>query len=783
MVREIRLRAQPSQTAPEPSDKPDKTRAHRLSRRATGNTGTHEGEKEHTNRSSLLNALSVSQVASAVFHGKRPSFGKMRSSRVLSVLGREWFAEFTAVNIFGNVIWCNFELARELGFDVPSANRMTPQFHQELIDALSYRVLGRGEDAGARKTITLYADKYGGEGVSPALGAGRAGFLPYANLCIKGLGHTPLFKHDDPDDFEHSHGGVPMDEAFAETLFGEVNVNLFSKGSSRILAIIDYGEFITFPDGQKVARVLAVRAGEQLRPGHLLAKRIWRPGARLEMFLRMTRETGQLVMRRNPLTGRKVADIKATMLRVVDDHARTSAEQFRWRMIHGALSSSNMETSGAMLDLATQSTQPRTAPTYVLPDYPDSAFGREHIERAVQLRPVYTALTRAVPKSERAALNVQPIDLEGEMAQAYQKHLEVQLLSAVGLKTAGAERIQANDADLSRRFTDVVLRMTQLWNQGMSNVGKRPVATVSCLDVFNLLQEFPAIFFAAPGADHSGAIRKQLSPVVKGNRFQVARKQAIVEVLIEEFARVYRELMKACESLVLEFYGDKQSMQDSIRSRAAFENQPLSRLTRLNVYRRLGTAVATYKANGDAAIFHEAIDATVTASLRRVDGLLIQGTSRRLQDGGFELQRRTIDGVNYSVRAWNPSGCRRLHVSLGVARDGEHYLTSLPGDPRLSGKEIRSLRYKFTTDKWTTSAEVSARLVHDKDQLMVEVSDITVFPRIGRLAGAFYVKGGRQLCLPYGVTTLGEYLFAIPDERELMLLKMPDSSRRKTRIG
>src|SRR5205823_6158681 len=155
-----------------------------------------------------------------------------------------------------------------------------------------------------------------------------------------------------------------------------------------------------------------------------------------------------------------------------------------------------------------------------------------------------------------------------------------------------------------------------------------------------------------PRADHRVAIRKHLNPVVKGNRFQVASKQAIIESLIEEFARVYRELIDACGSLAREFYGGRRSMQESIKSRAAFENQPISLLYRKSVYKKLEKAVANYKATGNAGIFHETIDGTITASLRRVDGLLVQGTSRRMKDGGFELQRRTIDGVNYSIRAW-----------------------------------------------------------------------------------------------------------------------------------
>jgi hypothetical protein len=189
------------------------------------------------------------------------------------------------------------------------------------------------------------------------------------------------------------------------------------------------------------------------------------------------------------------------------------------------------------------------------------------------------------------------------------------------------------------------------------------------------------------------------------------------------------------------------------------------------MYKELEKAVAAYKAGGDAGIFREVIDRRVTTSLRSVDGLLVSGTRRRLNDGGFEVQRRTIDGVNYSVRAWNkPRQRRRLHVSLSVERDGGNYVTALPGEPCLSARELKSLSYSFTTDGWVTCGEVRGRLMQDEGRLTVEFKGITVFPRVGRLAGAFHVRGSRRLCSKDGVTALGEYPFAIPDRRELMQL-------------
>src|SRR4051794_30972955 len=102
---------------------------------------------------------------------------KVSDSQVLKVLGPDSFAKFAAVRAEGKIIWCNFDLARLLGFDVPQSNQLTADFEKQLIEALSFRAVektGRKSHA----TIIMYADRYGGDGVRPGLGAGRAGFLP-----------------------------------------------------------------------------------------------------------------------------------------------------------------------------------------------------------------------------------------------------------------------------------------------------------------------------------------------------------------------------------------------------------------------------------------------------------------------------------------------------------------------------------------------------------------------------------------------------------------------------
>ena len=644
---------------------------------------------------------------------------------------------------------------------------MTPEFHEELLDAFSYRAVKPGEDTRGAKTIRLYADKYGGDGVRPALGAARAGFLPYGNLYVKGIGFTPLFRND-PADFVHSHGGVHMDDCLTEAVFGEVNQNLFTLGSTRAVAVIDQGRHVTFPNGLKKPVALIVRTGTQLRPAHLLVPAP-RHDSLLEKFVRMTRATGQLVTRRDAATGEDLPDLRATMQRVIADHARTAAEQFRWRMLHGALSSSNMELSGAMLDLPTQSAQPRTAPARAL-DFPDSVFGREHIERAARLAPVYRKLVRSIPRPDRQRLNARRIDFCAEMSKAYERHLQVKLLCATGLKTELAERLRAERPELAHRFAELILKMAALKNQGGASVARSLVESVSGLDVFNLLACFPQNYFAAPRADHSRFIRAALKPIIKGNRYQVAHKQRAVEALIKEFGALYGELMRACEVHAEQYYGDLRAMRSSVKARAAFENQPLDALYSKRLFEELNETVAAYEAAGDARLLQEAVDRRVRASMRSVEGLLSQGGARRIGGCGVETEMRTIDGVSYSVRSWNDRAqTRRLHVRLPVQRDGGTYLTGIQNLPRLTRRELAALRYRFTTDGWLSHGEVRARLAQDeRGQPVIDFEDIRTFPPVGRLEGAFYLRGPRGGRSTDEAPRLGGYSFAIPDRDELI---------------
>lgn len=551
---------------------------------------------------------------------KLPKLEAKRFARTeaLDVLGEAAFAEFSAVRVPGQVLWCNFELARELGFNVPRTNQLTPALHDELIAKLSLRAITPGDNVPASEIVTLYADRYGGDGVSPALGSGRAGFLPEANLYIKGLGFTPLFRHNDKDDFVHSHGGVHLEDCMSEAIFGEVDHNLFELGSNRIVAIIDQQKFVTEPSGCRRHIALAVRTGAQLRPGHLLAKRVRGSRSPLEMFVNITRATEQLVTQ----NGSDLPDLTATMLRVIDDHARTAADSFRWRVIHGALSPSNMDMSGAMLDLPTQSTQPRTAPIFRL-DYVQTAFGTEHKERGFYLAEMYRRILRATDAVTRERFNLKWINVSSQMDLYYEKHLQVKLLAATGIGTRVAQLIQER-SDIAKRFCDLFLEMASLRNHGKTCVARTVVRDFSVVDVFAVLEKLPPEFFKKGTLEK--AVIEHAQPVYKGNRFHVAAKKRRVEKLAGEFAKIYREVM----SLARDYYQSRAEMESSICRRAAFENRPIEALYCYPMYQTLNRVIHEYRATGNAKIISETIDTLVAQSLRNLDRLWVHRRSLRI---------------------------------------------------------------------------------------------------------------------------------------------------------
>jgi len=270
------------------------------------------------------------------------------------------------------------------------------------------------------------------------------------------------------------------------------------------------------------------------------------------------------------------------------------------------------------------------------------------------------------------------------MDEAYERHVQVRLLAATGLKTDLARQIQTEHPDVSRNFAKLLLEMAALKNVGSACVARKVVEDVSVVDVFNLLGKAPAEYFSERLS--RGRVVKHLKPVYKGNRFQVAKRRVQVDSLAREFVRLYGEVMSLGAAYVDDYYDSVEGMKASIVARASFENEPIDALYCHSLYQRLNEAIADYKVSGKTECISEIIDTTIARSLRSVDGLLAQGDSRMLEDGGIEIERRTIHGVTYCVRAWDDDVQTRrvcvntdeIEVSSIVGRLEGGYVFAIP---------------------------------------------------------------------------------------------------------
>lgn len=466
----------------------------------------------------------------------------MQRSRILDILGEEMFATMTAVSVPGRVIWRNAELTRGLTDD-------------DLVDALSYRLLRPGEAIKGRETVTLHADHYGGDGIAPFLGSARAGFLPYGDILLKGIGLTPLFRKPREEDFPHTHGGCNLNEAMAEAIHGEISRRLFSREPARILAIIDQDDWTVYPDGvTKHPRVILARVGLQLRPAHVLAKIIREQGRCAEMFERITRATGQWR-----------EDLRATMLQVIDDHAHAVAEQVRWRITHGCISTSNMLMSGGMLDTVIQCAHPRIADIVPRTKNPDRVFFRDYPDRTKQMVKVWRVL--------RAEQHLAPLDVWREMEARYRHHLDAMFLDAAGFATD----IRESHPQLTRNFADVLVDLAALRNLSSFPKSRALVKDHAVVDIFSVL---------------AGGKPK---PVYRGNPHHIARKRRAVRTLMQRFHELRAELAK-------------------IAAPRAIEHPPLENLYRTPLWEDLDASAMRYRETNDAALIEELIAGRIATS-------------------------------------------------------------------------------------------------------------------------------------------------------------------------
>lgn len=258
------------------------------------------------------------------------------------------------------VVWVNHALIHDLSIDAP---RSEAELHRQLLDAFGFMVpssMDAPEDF-LDEEREFVGERYGTNGRICANGGGvRCGLNGYFQL--KGIGRNPLAaKHGDE---WHTHGGASVEEGIREAIWGEITHAELPLGGVRILAVIATGKSTKYDfglvgnqSGDAPEGAIIVRE-PNLRPAHYERVPFYKPQDGLELPHDVERVRGaferlHLAVPDGEESALTQANLVPVLTRLAHRYARQHAAARARRLVHGAITSSNIEITGKYIDFGT----------------------------------------------------------------------------------------------------------------------------------------------------------------------------------------------------------------------------------------------------------------------------------------------------------------------------------------------------------------------------------------------------------------------------------------------
>lgn len=540
------------------------------------------------------------------------------------------------------VVYFDRELADELGMDAEVDEAA-------LRDALSWRIWPQGSPLPTdRRVLDVCCDRYGGVGLDKSRGAGRAIILPWGNLVAHGVGRTPLATPVDTR-YGPNMGYTPMVLAWSRMVRAWVYDETFCLRSNRILAILDWDESVEVElDGNPhflERRGVFVRAGLQFRPAHALDGEAGGGPWSRAVFLGGAEVAGVLVRGADG-----TPDWRATLHTAARRHAELQAEAQRYRILHGALSTSNMGVDGAMLDVEASTSQPGTAPIQSM-DFQKKfgfvsmmdQFGFEQLARAHELQVAYDAV-------RSHAADLPPVDVLTLLAPEFERALEEELIAALGLKLALAVELRQACPELARELREAVVLAMRLLRPG-SRIMLPVPRGVSAVRVMDLFLRLPQRWLAGePRLDAAvaDALALDVTGLEEGYAHHLRHR---VRAIAPRLARALEGLLtEARARAVPRFYVSDASFAALVVARSTFAARTTPGIERDLLERRLRRATDLYDRDLRVEPLEEVAEGAKWASLRSVERVLRQGT-HSLEGDVLITQCRRVRGGEVRLRA------------------------------------------------------------------------------------------------------------------------------------
>jgi len=195
-------------------------------------------------------------------------------------------------------------------------------------------------------TATMFAERYGGVGL--ATNGGGARVVNLADVQIKGVGANALAGQGTPS--SHSYGGLDIQGAVKEIIYSRLLGRISPVGVQGIEGLILLDETSALHNGNKAPSVLLVRE-RVARPGHFLPCVNFRP--KPEHRASMQSDYSRVLGIYKSIGRHALLSEFYTLVQHFLDKCADQLSFFRVaRLVHGALTPSNLCLDGRVLDTA-----------------------------------------------------------------------------------------------------------------------------------------------------------------------------------------------------------------------------------------------------------------------------------------------------------------------------------------------------------------------------------------------------------------------------------------------
>jgi hypothetical protein len=271
-----------------------------------------------------------------------------------------------------NVVYANLELFHKYNYfnDFTSDDN---SFHQALLNEFAYIVPTTKEEQAlvGESEKEFLAERYGGVGILTNGGGGRCGLV--GPFQLKGIGPTPVV--GEGVNYWYGHGGLALQDALTELIYGDAACDALPYPSSRVLAVIDTGSHILrrsfknrvndTEDEQILVRGGLLLRESRIRPAHFARAFYFKPSPHVkENYLHDFKRVEEAIPLLPALTGNIDPKLDKTQqyIQAIEQIAGRAALQLSYskvrRFMHGSLTLSNFLIDGGWVDFGSVTVVP-----------------------------------------------------------------------------------------------------------------------------------------------------------------------------------------------------------------------------------------------------------------------------------------------------------------------------------------------------------------------------------------------------------------------------------------